>query len=72
MYGLSVDEVGAEFKDKLEDFSPQNEAKLRQQLASLSAKINHFIQSEVTSTALDNQEVMTSITQYYAVIKISP
>jgi uncharacterized protein (DUF885 family) len=66
MYGLSVDEVGAEFKDKLEDFSPQNEAKLRQQLASLSAKINHFIQSEVTSTALDNQEVMTSITQYYA------
>lgn len=66
MYGLSVDEVGTEFKDQLEDFSPKNEAKLRQKLASLSTKINHFTQSEVTSTALDNQEVMTSITQYYA------
>tara|TARA_R110001592_G_scaffold48168_5_gene151973 strand:- start:5354 stop:7243 length:1890 start_codon:yes stop_codon:yes gene_type:complete len=66
MYGLSTDEVGSEFSDQLADFSPSNEAKLRQQLATLSKKISTYQLIQATSTDIDNQQVMAGITQYFA------
>jgi len=66
MFGLSNEEVGEEFNDQLADFSPKNEAKLRQQLAILSKKISTYNLIEATSTDIDNQQVMAGITQYYA------
>jgi len=66
MFGLSSEKVGKEFSDQLADFSPDNEAKLRQQLAILSKKISTYNLSQATSTDIDNQQVMAGITQYFA------
>ena len=66
MYGLSNEDVGSEYKNKLPDFSPQNEAKLRQELAKLSLGIRDYQLKDNTNTALDNQQVMTGLTQYFA------
>ncbi|GAA6172893.1 hypothetical protein NBRC116592_25630 [Colwellia sp. KU-HH00111] len=66
MYGLSSEEVGQEFAGLLADFSPENEAKLRKELAKISSQINHYTLTNATNTAIDNQQVMSSITQYYA------
>lgn len=66
MFGLSADDVGNEFKSQLADFSPKNEAKLREELASLSKKISTYKLTETTHTDIDNQQVMAGITQYFA------
>lgn len=66
MYGLSTEEVGKPFTDQLADFSPSNEAKLRQQLATLSQNISAYKLSEANTTDIDNQQVMTGLTQYFA------
>ena len=66
MFGLSSEEVGRQFNEQLADFSPKNEAKLRQQLAALSKKISSYNLAEATSTDIDNQQVMAGITQYFA------
>lgn len=66
MYGLSSEEVGRVFNDQLADFSPKNEAKLRQELATLSEKISVYTLVNASSTELDNQQVMSGITQYFA------
>ncbi len=66
MYGLTSKDVGKEFNNQLPDFSPENEAKLRQQLANLSTQISTYQLSKTTSTAIDNQQVMAGITQYFA------
>ena len=66
MYGLSSKDVGREFKDQIADFSPENEAKLRRELAELSKKISHFKLSEPANTDVDNQQVMSGLTQYFS------
>ena len=66
MYGLSQEEVAKGFADQLADFSPSNEAKLRQQLAELSKNISAYKLSEPSITDIDNQQVMTGLTQYFA------
>ena len=66
MYGLSQEDVGKEFADQLTDFSPATEAKLRQQLATLSKNISAYKLSETGTTAIDNQQVMTGLAQYFA------
>ena len=66
MYGLSSEEVGKRFDDQLADFSPKNEAKLRQKLAILSESISAYTLSGSESSDIDNQQVMASITQYFA------
>jgi len=66
MYGLSSKDVGLDFSEQLADFSPKSEAKLRQQLATLSKQIAAYTLSNTSSTDSDNQQVMKSITQYFA------
>ncbi len=66
MYGLSNEEVGKEFNDQLADFSPKKEVELRQKLATLSKQISSYNLIQTTSTDIDNQQVMTGITQYFA------
>ncbi len=66
MYGLSNEDVGKAFADQLIDFSPNSEAKLRQQLTTLSKKISDYKLIEATSREIDNQQVMAGITQYFA------
>jgi len=66
MFGLTSKDVGKEFSNQLPDFSPENEAKLRQQLAKISEKIITFQLAKATSTAIDNQQVMAGISQYFA------
>jgi len=66
MFGLSSEDVGIDFKDQVADFSPKNEAKLRQHLAALSKQISLYKLSDATSTDIDNQQVMSGITQYFA------
>jgi uncharacterized protein (DUF885 family) len=66
MFGLSIEDVGMEFKDQVADFSPKSEASLRKQLAQLSKIISNFQLTDATSTDIDNQQVMSGITQYFA------
>ena len=66
MYGVSSEEVGQEFNDELEDFSPKNEAELREKLATLSHKISTYNLTDASHTDIDNQQVMAGITQYFA------
>jgi len=66
MFGLTSKDVGKKFNDQLADFSPESEAKLRQQLSKISSEISGFNLSEATSTNVDNQQVMTGITQYFS------
>ena len=66
MFGLSSADVGKEFDIELADFSPENEAKLRQQLATLSQQISDFDLTSTDSSDIDNQQVMAGISQYYA------
>ena len=66
MYGLSSDEVGVSYSDQVTDFSPQNEAKLRKQLAKMSKEISGYNLTNASNTDIDNQQVMSSITRYYA------
>ncbi len=66
MYGLTSKDVGKEFNEQLADFSPENEAKLRQLLTKISREISGYNLLEATSTDIDNQQVMTGITQYFA------
>jgi len=64
VYGLTDAEVGLHYADKMEDYSPANEAKLRQAIRKINKKI-----SQATTTdaqAKTNQEVMASITRYFA------
>ncbi len=66
MFGLTSEDVGKEFNNQLPDFSPENEANLRQQLANLSEQISSYQLSQTTNTAIDNQQVMAGISQYFA------
>ncbi|MCW8866130.1 MAG: DUF885 domain-containing protein [Colwellia sp.] len=66
MYGLTAKDVGQEFSEQLADFSPENEAKLRQKLTTISKKISNYQLANASNTDVDNQQVMAGITQYFA------
>lgn len=66
MYGLTADDVGKDFSQELADFSPENEAKLRKKLSDLKSEILKYELSNPSKTDADNQQVVASITQYYA------
>ncbi len=66
LYGLSTEEVGTYYADKMENYSPESEKTLRNELLSLSEKIqNHALRSNKQSD-LDTQQVMHSLTRYFA------
>ena len=65
-FGLSAEEVGVYYADKVEDFSPKNEALLRKKLRTLSDKIGNLTLTTTNKIDKDNQQVMASIVRYYA------
>ncbi len=66
MFGLSEAEVGQYSNDKLEDFTPKNEAILRQELLTLSNAIAEYPLDEKADVSAINQKVMNGITRYFA------
>mgnify|MGYP000441526842 CR=1 FL=1 len=65
-YGLSPEEVGAYYADKVEDFTPKSEGELRDELRALSQEIKNYPLTSTAQIDKDNQQVMTSIVRYYA------
>ncbi len=65
-YGLNPSNVGGYYADKVESFSPENEMALRQKLRVLSKQIASFPLKSTAQIDKDNQQVMASITRYYA------
>ncbi|TQV84965.1 DUF885 domain-containing protein [Aliikangiella coralliicola] len=65
LYGLSEDEVGQYYADQMEDYSPENEAALRTELLALTEKIAGFANQSKSSSAIENQLVMASLTRYF-------
>jgi len=65
-YGLSAEEVGVEYAQTLDNFSPASEAKLRAELVAITQKISDFSLSKDNLDESDNQQVMSSITRYYS------
>jgi len=63
---LSAEEVGVEFAQTLDNFSPASEAKLRAELVAITQKNSNFTLSKDSLDESDNQQVMSSITRYYA------
>ncbi len=66
MYGLSTKDVGEYYANKMEDFSPSAETALRQELRALSKKIAAFPLTSTTQADKDTQQVMVSLTRYFA------
>lgn len=66
MYGLGEAEIGYYPNDKIETFSPEIEAKLRENLYAIAQKIEQTTLADTASTAAINQQVMLSITKYFA------
>ena len=65
-YGLSTKNVGIYYADKVENFSPINEAKLREELRGLAKKIKSFPLTSSIQVDKVTQQVMASIIGYYA------
>ena len=65
-YGLSTKNVGIYYADKVENFSPINEAKLREELRGLAKKIKNFPLTSSIQVDKVTQQVMASIIGYYA------
>lgn len=66
MFGLSVQDVGAAINNKMELYDPVTEAKLRAELLSISRKIAKISLKDSDITAINNQQVMTGLTRYFA------
>ncbi|MEW6981664.1 DUF885 family protein [Colwelliaceae bacterium 6471] len=66
LFGLSEQSVGQYYADKMEDFSPANEAKLRADLLALSEKTTKFPLASTLQADIDNQKVMANLTRYFA------
>ncbi|MFB1015095.1 MAG: hypothetical protein QMC51_05500, partial [Alteromonadaceae bacterium] len=60
-YGLSTKNVGIYYADKVENFSPINEAKLREELRGLAKKIKSFPLTSSIQVDKVTQQVMASI-----------
>jgi len=66
VYGLTDADVGMHYANKMEDYSPANEAKLRQAMLSLNQTITNTPITTNSSNAKTTKEVMASITRYFA------
>ncbi len=66
VYGLSDKEVGIHYADKMEDYSPNTEKNLRKDLFALSQKIQNYPLKSSSQPDIDDQQVMASITRYFA------
>lgn len=66
MYGLSEQDVGEAVSSKMELYGPDNEAKLRAELLSISNKISSVKLEGADITAKNNQQVMAGLTRYFA------
>ncbi len=63
---LGVDQkmAGGSYNDRLDDYSPEAEAKLRQQMRNINKQLSNI---EVTdSVDLDNKKVMMNLNRYFA------
>lgn len=66
VYGLTDADVGMHYANKMEDYSPKSEAKLRQAMLNLTKTITNTPTKTNSATAKTNKEVMASITRYFA------
>ena len=66
LYGLSTDDVGEYYGDKMEDFTPKKEAVSREKLRKLSKEIAEYPLTSATHADKDTQQVMVSLTRYFA------
>jgi len=66
MFGLSNREAGKYINDKVEIFTPNNEARLRRALLILSNDIANFQNQDKSTSSQTNQKVMASLTRYFA------
>ncbi len=64
MYGLSEADAGGFYNDRLDDYSPESEAKMRQNIRQLNDQLTAAEPS--TGIAEENRQVMMDINQYFA------
>ncbi|WP_154222083.1 DUF885 domain-containing protein [Marinicella rhabdoformis] len=64
MYGLNEAEAGGAYSHRLDDYSPEAEAKLRQGMRELKSKMT--ASDEQSGQAEENRQVMMDINQYFA------
>ncbi|MGX5173813.1 DUF885 domain-containing protein [Aliikangiella sp. IMCC44653] len=67
LFGLSAEQVGKNFFNSTEDYSPKNEQQLRADLLAISQQIAKVkLPPSATPSDHENQQVMASITRYFA------
>ena len=66
VYGLTDADVGMHYANKMENYSPASEAKLRQAMLSLNKTITNTPTATNSANAKTTKEVMASITRYFA------
>ncbi len=66
LYGLSEEEAGYYYSDKMEDYSPEKEKVLRARLLALSKQIESYPQKSVSKSVQENQLVMANLTRYFS------
>lgn len=66
VYGLKESDVGIYYADKMENYSPAAEAKLRKNLLQINKKINSTSVTSELPNAQTTKEVMLSLTRYFA------
>jgi uncharacterized protein (DUF885 family) len=66
-YGLTVEEVGGYYADRLDDYSPASEQKLRAAMRAVQGQISSYPMGEGSTEAQRlNRDILANITQYYA------
>ncbi|MDH5631139.1 MAG: DUF885 domain-containing protein [Gammaproteobacteria bacterium] len=66
LYGLSEEMVGMRYADLVDDFSPESEKQLRAKLRDITQQIKALNLSDGDVQSVENQQVMASITRYFA------
>lgn len=64
MYGLSEADAGGPYNDRLDDYSPQAESKLRKNMRALNAQLKAL--GPQKGQAEENRQVMMDINNYFA------
>jgi uncharacterized protein (DUF885 family) len=70
LFGVSEDSAGYHFQSAMEDYTPQSEAKFRQNLAEISSSLNQLITDSKEDE--DNRKVVADIVDYFAGAKEMP
>ena len=66
LYGLSSEQVGFAYQDKMESYQPATEAALRASLLALSKKIKNAPLNGASTNNKNTQLVMANLTRYFA------